>query len=128
MAALLRLIAVVASVLVLAGFAAFAGDEAKGGSEQQVGRLSEHTSQPAPAASTERERERRHGPVREAVDDANDVLLAPFTGVTSSGSAWVQRLVALGLGLLVYAFALPLLANALPRGSRAPSDWRQATP
>jgi hypothetical protein len=81
---------------------------------------------PAPAADVERAREKKHGKVREMIDDANDVLLSPFAGVVQSKDAWVKRLIPTVLALLVYGLGLTLLANFLPRRSRTGGDWRTA--
>ena len=34
--------------------------------------------------------EKAHGKVREGIDDANDVLVSPFSGVVDSKSIWVE--------------------------------------
>jgi hypothetical protein len=126
MAFLLRVVAVGASALVLIGFMAFAYDQANRGSKEQVQKLGQELSEPAPAASTERERERDHSKPRELVDDANDILLAPFSGLVSSHDIWVQRLTSGFLALLAYGLGLTLLANFLPGRSSASRDWRTA--
>jgi hypothetical protein len=124
MESLFRSIAVVASLLVVAGFVAFALEETGKGSRTQIEKLAEELGTPAPSAGVERRREREHGPVREAVDDANDVLLAPFTGVVSSRDIWVQRTVPAILALLVYGLGLTLVAGYLPKQRRPARDWR----
>jgi hypothetical protein len=128
MGSLLRLVAIVASLLVIVGFMAFASDEAGRGSAQQVGKIDNQIAQPAPTAQGERARERAHGTVREKIDDANDILLAPFTGVVDSKDRWVQHLVPSGLALLAYGLGLMLVANYLPKSKpkRPQSDWRTA--
>jgi hypothetical protein len=126
MATLLRVIAVAASLLVVLGFAAFASDQASEASKTQVQALGQELDDPAPQPATERERERRHGSVREVIDDANDVLLAPFAGLVDAHNAWVRRLVPTVLALLVYGLLLALVANFLPRPARPARDWRQA--
>src|SRR5215210_2976812 len=71
----------------------------------------------------ERQRERAHGPVREAIDDANDVLLDPFAGIVDSESPWVTRGVPSLLALAVFGFGLGMLANFRPKRSSG-GDWR----
>jgi hypothetical protein len=129
MAALLRIVAVVACAIVAVGFIAFASDQATEGSSKQVQRIENAMDEPAPAANVEQTREKRHGKVRELFDDANDVLLKPFAGVVESNDAWVQRSVPTALALLAYGLGLTLLANVLPRPrSRSTGgDWRTAT-
>ena len=115
MASLVRSVAVVASAIVIFSFATA---EAGHGSQAQVDKVGEALDGPAPAANTERERERRHGAIRESIDDANDVLLKPFAGVVHSSDAWVQRIVPGVLALLVYGLGLGVLANAMPRSGK----------
>jgi hypothetical protein len=118
MATTIRLVAAAATAFVALGFAIFAADQAGAGSKAQLRQLGEELGDPVPTSSAERDRERRHGPVRELVDDANDVLLAPFADVASSRNAWVQRSVPTLLALLAYGLGLALLANYLPRRAR----------
>jgi hypothetical protein len=123
----IRIVAIVASVVVGLGFLMFAADETRRGSEAQQAKLDrELGNDPAPTPSQEAERERRHGPVREAVDDANDYLLAPFTGLVSSRNSWVARGVPALLALLVYGLGLTMLANSLPKPRAHGGDWRAA--
>ena len=124
MASLVRLVAAVASAIVIFSFLAFATAEAGHGSQAQVDKVGEALDQPAPADNTERERERRHGAIRESIDDANDVLLKPFAGVIHSSDTWAQRIVPGVLALLVYGLGLGILANAMPRRAPGSRDWR----
>ena len=121
MAGLLRTVAVVTSGLILVGFGAFASDQAERGSARQV-----EAVDAGDAGDAERKRESRSGPVREAVDDANDVLLAPFDGVTDSDDVWLAHTIPAALGLLSYGLGLMLLANYLPKPRRRGRDWRTA--
>jgi hypothetical protein len=126
MAALIRVLAVVASALVLIGFTTFASEQAAIGSQSQVAKLGADLNDPSPAPSTERQRERAHGRVHEAIDDANDVLLAPFSNLVGSDDIWVRRLVPGILALLVYGLGLGLAANYLPKPAGRSRDWRSA--
>jgi hypothetical protein len=81
---------------------------------------------PAPSAKQENLREQEHSSVREAIDDADDVLLQPFTGLVDSDSNWVQRGLPSLLGLLVYGLGLGMLANFMPKPKSASADWRTA--
>jgi hypothetical protein len=126
MGSVIRFVAIVVSGIVVLGFAMFAVDEVDKGSQAQQQRLeSELGSAPAPDAREEAARERQHGAFREAVDDANDVLLAPFADVIDSDSAWVNHGVPALLALLVYGVGLGFLANLLPKQAHG-SDWRTA--
>jgi hypothetical protein len=126
MAQLIRILGALACLLLVIGFGAFASDEASNSSAGQVEKLGAALNDPAPAGDTERAREKRHGSVREAIDDTNDFLLEPFTGVVVSNDVWVRRGVPTLLALLVYGLGLTLLANYLPRRSRPAHDWREA--
>ena len=128
MEALLRWAGIAACALVLIGFAAFAAEEADRGSKGQVAKVDGASSAPAPTERGERAREKRHGSLREAVDDANDVLLSPFSEVTGSSNVWVRRLVPTALALLVYGLGLLMLANYLPKRRRPGTDWRAPQP
>ena len=135
MGAILRLLAVTASAVIALGFVMFAADEMDRGSKTQQRALAEETGVPepkladvAPPPEEETVREKQHSSFRELVDDANDVLLAPFSGLVDSDDAWVTRIVPSVLALLVYGLGLMLLANFLPRRrSRVAGDWRTAT-
>jgi hypothetical protein len=121
---LLRLASTAATVLVVLGFALFAIDELDEGSKTQLARL-DNEFRPSPSKDVERVREREHGAVREAIDDANDVLLSPFAGMLSdSGSSWVRHGVPALLAFLGYGVLLRLLANYLPQPRPpAPKGW-----
>jgi hypothetical protein len=133
MGPLLRLIAISISVVVALSFAMFAVDEMDRGSKTQQQALGEQTGnqtqiaiEPAPTAEQEDLREQRHGEVREAIDDANDVLLQPFSGLVASKTNWVIRGVPTLIALLVYGLGLGLLANFLPKAREPSADWRAA--
>ncbi|HEX8076115.1 MAG TPA: hypothetical protein VF545_14160 [Thermoleophilaceae bacterium] len=109
----LRWASTIASAILVLSFVLFAAEQAKGGTKQQEARI-EGINQPAPTASGERQREREHGDVREAIDDADDVLVQPFSGVVDSGSIWAKRGVATLLALLVYGVLARILIGYLP--------------
>jgi len=134
MAPLVRICAVVAAAIVALSLVLFALDESSTGSENQV-RSVEGTAkvqsdadvqQPNPAPAAERERENAHSSAREYVDDANDVIVSPFTGLAGSSDVWVRRLVPGALGLLLYGLGGLMLANWLPASRRESQDWRTA--
>jgi hypothetical protein len=107
----LRIAAIVLSAIVALGFVLFALEDVDRASANKVSQLDSYqVADPTPAGETERER--RHSRAREWVDDANDVLLKPFAGVSEDASSrWVQRGVPTLLGLLVYGFGLGYLAR-----------------
>jgi hypothetical protein len=133
MGSLVRLFAIACSGLILLGFAYFATDEMSRGSQNQQNALetelagTEDVPPVAPSPSQEAERERLNGPFREAVEDTNDVLLGPFTGIVdSSDTAWVGHGVPALLGLLLYGLLLGMLANMLPKARAHDGEWRTA--
>jgi hypothetical protein len=133
MGSIVRLLAIVSSGLVLFGFAFFATDELSRGSQNQQNKLDKEVTgaleDPAPIAPTpdiEAEREKANGKLREAVDDANDVLLGPFTDVVDSNDRWVTHGVPAVLALLLYGLGLGTLANMLPKQRAHAGDWRTA--
>ncbi len=108
----------------------FALDETDKGSKAQQAKLERElgtrTDPIAPNAEQEAVRERNNGPVREAIDDANDVLLAPFVDLVDSDSSWVNHGIPALLGLLIYGVGLGFLANMLPKQRAHGGDWRAA--
>ena len=120
-------VSTIASVVLIVSFGLFAIDQAKGGSDQQVAKLAGevepsdakgNVNQADPSPKTEREREKKHGDVREAIDDVDDILVSPFAGVVDSDSIWVQRGAPSLIALLLFGVGLRLLAAYLPGGGR----------
>ena len=114
MEGLLRTAAIVASAIVLVSFGLFAIDETRDFSNRSVAAVAglEATRSADPTAGEERAREHAHSSVREAIDDADDILVAPFASVTkSSDSSWVRRGIPTLLALVVYGFGLGFLAR-----------------
>jgi hypothetical protein len=117
----------IAALVLLASFGLFAIDQARDGSKQQVAKLGSeiepgavktNVNQADPSPKTERAREKKHGDVREAIDDVNDVLVSPFTGVVDSDSIWTQRGIPTLIAFLLFAVGLRILAAYLPGGAR----------
>jgi hypothetical protein len=114
MEGLLRTVAIVVSAIVLVSFGLFAIDETRDASNRSVAAVEglEATRSADPTAGEERARERAHNSLREAIDDADDILVAPFAPVTkSSESSWVRRGIPTLLALVVYGFGLAFLAR-----------------
>lgn len=132
-ASLLRFIAISVCAIVALGFLLFAIDELNAGSQTQQSKIDQSADgktavvvPPAPSPQDEAIRERQHGKVREAIDDANDELLMPFAGVVSSKSNWVTHGIPALLAILVYGVGLGLLANMLPKATTSAGNWRTA--
>jgi hypothetical protein len=134
MGSLIRIAAIFASVVVLIGFALFAVDELDKGSKTQQTAVGEGTGTPlapevvaiAPTPQEETAREKQNGASRELIDDANDVLLAPFADLIDSHNVWVNHGVPALLALLLYGVGLGFLANLLPKARAHSDDWRAA--
>jgi hypothetical protein len=135
MGAFIRLVAIVTSVIVLLGFGFFAVDEMDKGSKTQQQALDRELSGSnaeldvvpvSPTPDEENAREAQNSSVREVVDDANDVLLAPFANLIDSNSSWVQHGIPALLALLLYGVGLGFLANLLPKERTHAADWRAA--
>jgi hypothetical protein len=133
MGSFVRLVAIITSGIVLLGFAFFATDELSRGSQNQQKKLDREVTgaltDPAPIAPTpdqEASRERANGTFHEVVDDANDVLLGPFTDIVESNDRWVTHGVPAMLALLLYGLGLGMLANMLPKAREHDGDWRTA--
>ncbi len=108
----LRYLAIALSLVVAGGFALFALEDIGRASTKAENRVQDRYTATAPTPAGERERERRHGDIREAIDDVNDVLLSPFAGVSDdAASRWARRGVPALLGLLVYGFGLGYVAR-----------------
>jgi hypothetical protein len=107
----LRLLAIALTLVVATGFALFALDDLGRASRASQERIAgSEATDPSPAA--ERTREGRNSRARELVDDANDVLLRPFTAVVPADAGrWMQRGLPALLGLLVYGFVLSYVAR-----------------
>ena len=125
----LRYLAITLSLFVAIGFLLFALEDIGRASTSAENRVQDRYTATAPTPAGERERERRHSQVREAIDDVNDVLLSPFAGITAnSTSRWARRGVPAVLGLLVYGFGLGYLARWMTaRGGPHPGPVRRRT-
>jgi hypothetical protein len=133
MGSFVRLLAIATSGIVLLGFAFFATDELGRGSQNQQNKIDLELTgaqvDPTPVSPTpdqEKAREHSNGTFRELVEDANDVLLGPFTGLVDSTDRWVTHGVPTLLALLLYGFGLGMLANMLPKEREHGADWRTA--
>jgi hypothetical protein len=110
----LRTLAVLASGVVVLSFALFAIGETRAASRRSsdavAGRQAARTPDPSPRQ--ERARERAHGTAREFVDDANDILVSPFTAIAPDDAGkWMRRGIPAALAVLVYGFGLSFLAR-----------------
>ncbi len=116
-ARLLRLASVLICLIVVASFAVFVVDQAKGASthQQQVLNSSAPATNAAAGATGSANTSASHeSGLHEAIDEASNNLTSPFSGITSgSSSQWVIRGVNVLITLIVYGFGLGYLARVL---------------
>ena len=120
-AALVRWLAIFASAFVALSFLYFAVNQTSTASQNQVNAIAggtgvkaeSATKVPNPPKDVEKLREDENDQLHEYVDDVDDVLLSPFTGLVDSDNIWVVRLVPLGLALLIYGIGGLYLARAM---------------
>jgi hypothetical protein len=132
MGSVIRFLAIATSAIVLLGFALFVVDQMDEGSKTQQQALDGELGHPvdpnevSPTPVEERAREAQQSSAHELVDDANDVLVAPFGVLIDSGNNWVQHGVSTLLALLIYGVGLGFVANLLPKQRSHGGDWRAA--
>ena len=112
----IRAASVLATLIVILSFILFALDDTRAASErtaaETAGLEATRTADPSPTA--ERAREAVHGDVRELIDDADDILLAPFAWAEpDTSSTWARRGVPALLAVFVYGFVLGFAARYL---------------
>jgi hypothetical protein len=106
----IRAVAIAASAIVLISFGLFAIDQARAGSKREQDKLAQQDTAD-PTTAQERRREKAHSGIRESIDDADDFLLSPFTGIVDGGGDWVKRGIPTGIALVVYGFGLGFVAR-----------------
>jgi hypothetical protein len=112
----LRVVSVLATAVVALSFVLFAIDETSAASKRSAAETAglRATRATDPSPDQERAREAVHSGVREAIDDANDVLLTPFAWAEpDTTNRWARRGVPAVLAIFVYGFVLAFLARYL---------------
>ena len=120
-ASIVRWASLVACAFVTLSFLFFAINQTSNASKNQVTAITggsnvkaqSVTKLPNPPPAVEKLREKENSGIHEFVDDVDDVLLSPFTGISNSSSIWVRRLIPLALALLIYGLGGLYLARAL---------------
>jgi hypothetical protein len=120
-ASIVRWLALLACAFVVLSFLYFAVNQTSTASKNSIAAIDnragvkadEATKVPNPSRRVEKVREREDDKLHEFVDDVDDVLLSPFTGISHSSSVWVRRLVPLGLALLIYGVLGLYVARSL---------------
>ncbi|MEA2256003.1 MAG: hypothetical protein QOG35_2048 [Solirubrobacteraceae bacterium] len=110
----LRTVSVVTSAIVVLSFAMFAIDDSRAASQRSAAAVAglQATATVDPSPREERAREKAHSTPRELIDDADDILLAPFAGISDgSSSTWVRRGIPALVALVVYGFGLSFVAR-----------------
>jgi hypothetical protein len=119
---IVRWAALLACAFVTLSFVYFLVDQTSTASKNQVNAITNEapevkpesiTKLPNPPPAVERAREKENSGLHEFVEDVDDVLLAPFTGISNSSSIWVRRLIPLALALLIYGLGGLYLARVL---------------
>lgn len=105
----LRAVAVLTSLVVLAGFALFAIDQFGVASQDSQAGI-EGSSAPARTMGAEPGQRPTVG-LRHALDSADDVLLTPFEGLVDGRGEWAARGIPTVLALLIYGLGLGYLAR-----------------
>lgn len=108
----IRAVAIIASAIVLISFALFAIDQFRATSEREQNQLAQRDAAD-PSTAQERQRERKHSGVRETIDDADDFLLSPFTGIVEGGGRWGTRVAPTLFALLIFGLGLGFLARVM---------------
>jgi hypothetical protein len=120
-ASVVRWLSLIACAFVTLSFLYFAVNQTSNASKNQVKAISgaagvkaeSATKVPNPPPRVEKVREQENDKLHEFVDDVDDVLLSPFTGIVDSNNIWVRRLVPLTLALLIYGLGGQYLARSL---------------
>jgi hypothetical protein len=116
-AGLLRLASLVICLIVIASFAVFAVDQAKGASTHQQEALTDgtpsNTNGDSPRSSGT-STTGNEGSVHKTIDEASNTFTSPFSEVTSgSKNAWTIHGANLLLALVIYGFGLGFLARVV---------------
>jgi len=103
----LRSVAAIASAIIALSFILFAAQEVHHASDHQQQQLTG-------AAGGPYKQDSHHTAARRAIDDASEVILRPFAGLTSdTHNAWARRGIPALFGLLVYGLGLAYLARRM---------------
>jgi hypothetical protein len=106
LARLLRFGSLAACFVVIASFAMFAFAQVNGASQQQQSEIAGGYTTPTAAPPA------RHSDLRRAIDNANQRITSPFSGVTAgTHSQWLINGVQAMLALLVFGFGLGYVAR-----------------
>jgi hypothetical protein len=119
--AIVRWAALLACAFVTLSFLYFVVDQTSTASKNQANAIDDVpgvkaksiTKLPNPPPTVEKVREQENDSIHEFVDDVDDVLLSPFTGISNSSNIWVRRVIPLALALLIYGLGGLYLARAL---------------
>ena len=119
-ASVIRWASIFASSVIALSFLFFAVDQTSNASQNSVRAIAGEsnveaesiTKLPNPPAAVEKVREKENDGFHEFIDDVDDILLAPFTGISNSDNIWVRRIIPALIGLLLYGVGGMYLARA----------------
>ena len=117
---IIRWASIFCSSVIVLSFLFFAVEQTSNASENSVRQITGEanvkaesiTKLPNPPAKVEEAREKENSGFHEFIDDVDDILLSPFTGITNSTNIWVRRIVPAIIGLLLYGLGGMYLARA----------------
>ena len=101
--------AVLSTLVVLTGFTVFAVEEMGGASDRQQAAVTESIDSGSVAIQPVSQPSKSG--VRATIDDVDEALLSPFTGLVESDNPWVERGVPTLLALALYGAGLGFLAQ-----------------
>lgn len=110
----LRYLAITLGSIVVLSFAMFGWEQTRKASDATSAAIKAGTAaaQVAPPPALEHAREAEHTWAREAIDDADDVLTAPFANLVANfESGWARRGVSTFLALLLWGVGIGYLAR-----------------
>lgn len=110
----LRYLAILLGSVIVLSFTLFALEQTRKASDATSAAIAagEAAGTVSPSPATERLREREHTKAREAIDDANDLLTAPFAALVQNfESGWAKRGVSGFLALLLWGVGIGYLAR-----------------
>ena len=110
----LRYLAITLGAIIALSFFLFAWEQTRKASDATSAAIAAGTAaaQVAPSHTQEQAREAAHTAAREAIDDANDVLTAPFANLVSNfESGWAKRGVSAFLAFLLWCVGIAFLAR-----------------
>jgi hypothetical protein len=103
--------------VLLISFGFFASDQAGAGSKKTVSQIAVNDSSESTPTQAPAPKEKKHNPVRTAIEKVNDQLVSPFSGIVAGDSPWTEHIAQTVLAFLVFGLGLGFVARyAATRG------------